>query len=201
MGKTLSMDLRSRAIGAVEGGMSCRDAADHFGVAPSTVIRWRSAQMVTGSYEPHIRGRKLGTYLDRHADLVVEVYEANRDATLAEMCALLADRGIITTKSSLEQAISAGRMVVKYDRQIQFLFDGLINGKELMEKMLEEARELTYATPEAGGLKFNFAKAVGFEPSADKISIGLAPNIVTGALNEYLRKLKKKSRSDSSAKQ
>ena len=39
MVKTLSMDLRSRAIGAVEGGMSCRDGADHFGVAPSTVIR------------------------------------------------------------------------------------------------------------------------------------------------------------------
>jgi hypothetical protein len=32
--------LRSRVLAAVDEGMSCRDAAGHFGVAPSTAIRW-----------------------------------------------------------------------------------------------------------------------------------------------------------------
>ena len=42
MGQPLSMDLRSRLLGAVDAGMSCRSAADRFGVAPSTAIRWQA---------------------------------------------------------------------------------------------------------------------------------------------------------------
>lgn len=35
MGQSLSTDLRSRLLAAIEGGMSCRAAASRFGVAPS----------------------------------------------------------------------------------------------------------------------------------------------------------------------
>lgn len=42
---TLSMDLRSRLLGTVDGGQSCRAAAARFGVAPSTAIRWRTQQL------------------------------------------------------------------------------------------------------------------------------------------------------------
>lgn len=103
MSKILSMDLRSRAIEAVENGMSCRGAAEHFGVAPSTVIRWRSKQITTGTYEAGRRGRRRGLGLDVHKDLVFSIYEAKRDATLMEMCAALADRGVRTDKSSLDR--------------------------------------------------------------------------------------------------
>jgi transposase len=41
--------------------------------------------------------------LDDHYGIVMEVFEANRDATLAEMCTDLAQRGIVTTKSSLDR--------------------------------------------------------------------------------------------------
>jgi transposase len=38
MGKALTMDLRARALAAVDEGMSCQAAARRFGVAAATVI-------------------------------------------------------------------------------------------------------------------------------------------------------------------
>ena len=40
MPKPLSIDLRERVLAAVAGGMSRRAAAERFGVAPSTAIKW-----------------------------------------------------------------------------------------------------------------------------------------------------------------
>ena len=40
MGRYLSEDLRTRVIGAVEGGMSRRAAATRYGVSVSSAIRW-----------------------------------------------------------------------------------------------------------------------------------------------------------------
>jgi hypothetical protein len=42
MSKALSLDPRDRVIAAIEGGMSCRQAAARFGVRPASPIRWRS---------------------------------------------------------------------------------------------------------------------------------------------------------------
>ncbi len=45
MTKPLSSDLRERRVAAVEDGMSCREAAEQFGVAPSSAVKivggWR----------------------------------------------------------------------------------------------------------------------------------------------------------------
>ena len=56
MGQPLSMDLRSRLLAAVDGGMSCRAAAARFGVAPSTAIRWRVQRRETGAFAPKPQG-------------------------------------------------------------------------------------------------------------------------------------------------
>ena len=50
MGQPLSMDLRSRLLAAIDGGMSCRAAALRFSVAPSTAIRWQAQRRTTGSF-------------------------------------------------------------------------------------------------------------------------------------------------------
>jgi len=49
MAKPLSMDISSRALAAVDGGMSCRAAAVRFGVAAATMIRWRGQRRSTGT--------------------------------------------------------------------------------------------------------------------------------------------------------
>ena len=43
MAGALSQDLRSRLIAAVDGGMSRNSAAERFGVAISTAVRWLRA--------------------------------------------------------------------------------------------------------------------------------------------------------------
>ena len=52
MGQPLSLDLRRRLLAAIDNGMSCRGAAAHFGVSPSTAIRWLAQRRETGSFAP-----------------------------------------------------------------------------------------------------------------------------------------------------
>jgi hypothetical protein len=42
MPKSLSFDLRSRVLAAIDEGFSCRQAAARFGVSASSAIRWQA---------------------------------------------------------------------------------------------------------------------------------------------------------------
>ena len=44
MSKALSLDLRTRVLAAIAGGLSCRQAAERFGVSASSAIRWRALE-------------------------------------------------------------------------------------------------------------------------------------------------------------
>ena len=59
MAKTLSEDLRSRLIAAVEGGQSRRAAADRFGVAAATAVRWVRDWRATGATRAKAKGGDL----------------------------------------------------------------------------------------------------------------------------------------------
>jgi len=52
MTKPLSSDLRERLIEAVAAGMSRRAAADRFGIAASTAVKWVRRWRDTGSKAP-----------------------------------------------------------------------------------------------------------------------------------------------------
>ena len=56
MGKPLSTDLRSRLITAVAGGMSRRAAAERFGVAAASAVRWVHAHNATGAVRAKPQG-------------------------------------------------------------------------------------------------------------------------------------------------
>ena len=56
MTKPLSIDLRERLISAVEGGMTRRSAAERFGVAASTAIKWVDRWRRTGDIRPRPQG-------------------------------------------------------------------------------------------------------------------------------------------------
>ena len=53
MSKALSLDLRTRVLAAIAGGLSCRQAAQRFGVSASSAIRWRGLEGRQGT-----RGRR-----------------------------------------------------------------------------------------------------------------------------------------------
>jgi transposase len=105
MSKPLSMDLRSRALAAVDAGMSRRGAAERFGVAPSTTIRWDEMRRMTGDYAPKPQGGdKRSQRVEAHKDTIVAIYEARRDITLEELRAELAEKaGLTVAISSLHR--------------------------------------------------------------------------------------------------
>jgi len=104
MGKPLSMDLRARALAAVDTGLSRRSAARHFGVSVSSVIRWDASRRATGSFEPKAQGgdtRSRGLE-DRRAEIMSALAEEG-DQTLGELRARLAAQGIATSTSALSR--------------------------------------------------------------------------------------------------
>ncbi len=64
MARSLSVDLRRRVVGAIEGGLSCRAAAERFGVSASSAIRWRAMERREGDLAPKRQGG------DRHSQRI-----------------------------------------------------------------------------------------------------------------------------------
>jgi len=95
MGRGLSMDLRERVVVAIErDGMSCRQAAARFGVAPSTAVRWRQLMRATGSAGPKPQGGDRHSHrIEAHAPFILDLWEERRDITLVEVQRRLAERG------------------------------------------------------------------------------------------------------------
>ena len=91
-------------MAAVDAGMSRRAAAGRFGVSGSSVIRWDAARRLTGSYAPKAQGgdtrsRRIEA---RHPEIMA-AYEEERDQSLEELEARLAERGIISSSSALSR--------------------------------------------------------------------------------------------------
>ena len=95
MSKALSLDLRTRVLAAIAGGLSCRQAAARFGVSASSAIRWRGLERQQGDARPKALGgdRRSGR-IEAHAGLILALVEDKPDMTLEELRAALAGRGV-----------------------------------------------------------------------------------------------------------
>ena len=117
MGKTLSMDLRERALAAVDGGMSRRGAAGRFGVSVSSVIRWDAARLSTGVFAPKPQG---GDTRSRRIEAqhvgVIAAFEEERDQSLEELRARLMKRGVTASTSALSRFFQRHGLTRKKDR-------------------------------------------------------------------------------------
>jgi transposase-like protein len=83
MPRVLSQDLRERVVAAVEGGMSCRRAAERFGVSAASAIRWR--QLVLQHDTPAAKtqgGDQRSAPIEDHAGLIHAAIEQQADITL-----------------------------------------------------------------------------------------------------------------------
>ena len=104
MGKPLSMDLRSRALAAVDEGMSCRAAARRFGIAAATVIRWHDQRRMTGGYAAKAQGGDTRSRrIEVHAPTILALYEARRDITLDQLRRELGEAGVAVAISTLHR--------------------------------------------------------------------------------------------------
>lgn len=95
MSRALSQDLRDRVVAAVEAGLSCRAAAERFGVGVATAIRWRRLALTHGrAVARKPGGDQRSSKTEAHAALILGMLAAKRDITLAEIQSGLAAQGI-----------------------------------------------------------------------------------------------------------
>jgi transposase len=92
MARSYQQDLRDRVIDAVEqGGMSCRGAAERFGVSESSAIRWVRQYRQSGRRTPiGTGGHRPSTLVPHRAFLMAEL-AGKSDITLAALCRRLAE--------------------------------------------------------------------------------------------------------------
>ena len=104
MGQPLSMDLRSRLLAAIDGGMSCRSAAARFGVAPSTAIRWQAQWRETGHCSPKPQGGDMRSRtIEERGQDILALWEGRKDITLEELRAGLAEIGLTVSVAGLHR--------------------------------------------------------------------------------------------------
>ena len=104
MARALSDDLRRRVVVAVvEDGLSRRGAAKHYGVAPSTAIKWVDGFLRTGSWRPGRQGGdRRSQRIEAHAAALLALVEETPDLTLAEIAVHLEDtHGLRVSQSTV----------------------------------------------------------------------------------------------------
>ena len=87
MGKTLSIDPRTRLVAAVSGGMSHRRAAGRFGVSAVSAVRWVAAVDSAGSFEAK---QQDGDTRSHHGvrRLILAAATTRKDISLVELADL-----------------------------------------------------------------------------------------------------------------
>ena len=114
MGQPLSMDLRSRLLAAIDGGMSCRSAAALFGVAPATAIRWHAQRRTTGGFAPKPQGGDTRSHhVEARGADILGLWEARKDITLEELRQALAEVGLSVSVASLHRFFARRGMTRK----------------------------------------------------------------------------------------
>ena len=102
MAKPLSFDLRSRVLAAVDGGLSCRRAAERFGVSASSAIRWAALRRKVGDARPKaVGGDRLSSRTEAHAGLIHAALAETSDITLPELKEKLAAHGAHVSVAAL----------------------------------------------------------------------------------------------------
>jgi transposase len=95
MARSLSGDLRARVVDAVAAGSSRRQAAARFGVSVSSAIRWVQAWRERGDVRARPQGGDRRSHrIEAQAGFLMEQVERRPDVTLAELQAILRERGV-----------------------------------------------------------------------------------------------------------
>lgn len=105
MGKILSIDLRQRVRAFVDAGHSCHQAAAHFDVSVSFVIKLMALVRSTGSVAPARQGRPPGKgKFAPFADFIEKQVNAVPDITMPELAeALWQAHAISATPAALSR--------------------------------------------------------------------------------------------------
>ena len=115
MAKSYSVDLRDRVIALVLAGHSCREAARHFNVSPSFVVKLMRRWQETGTSAPAMQGRpRGGGKLAAERVFLIAQVEDKPDITMPELAARLArERGVRASPASLSRVLCQAGLTYK----------------------------------------------------------------------------------------
>lgn len=118
MAKSYSQDLRARVIDAVEGeGMSCRKAAQRFGVSESAAVKWLQRVRDEGVRIARAVGGNRPPVVDPHRDLIEAALVEKPDITLQALCTrLLTERGVKADTSMMSRFLRRAGLTLKKRR-------------------------------------------------------------------------------------
>ena len=118
MAKSLSLDLRQRVLAAIDAGLSCRQAAERFGVSAASAIRWRSRQRQGVDIAPRRQGGdRRSQRIEAHARLILDAVDAKSDITLSELRDKLKDHGATASVASLWRFFQRRKITLKKRRR------------------------------------------------------------------------------------
>jgi transposase len=103
MARAYSRDLRERVAAFVEVGHSCHQAAAHFGVSVSFVVKLMQALRSRGSLAPKPTGGRRHAKLEPHRDFVLRRVGEKDDITMPELAEELAALGTRVAPASLSR--------------------------------------------------------------------------------------------------
>ena len=101
MVRAISEDLRRRVVDAVLGGTTVRAAAERFGVAPSSVVKWTGRYRETGSVSPAGTGGGRRSVLEGQRAFVLSRVEAEPHVTVRRLRDELAARGVDVSRNAV----------------------------------------------------------------------------------------------------
>jgi len=119
MAKALSIDLRRRVADAIQHGLSCRQAAERFGVSAASAIRWFDRLRKQGDVAPKRQGgdRKSGR-IEAEANFLLGEVARTPDITLVELQEKLQARGVSVGVGTLWRFFDRRRITLKKSRRM-----------------------------------------------------------------------------------
>ena len=119
MARAYSQDLRDRVIDAALAGTPARHAADRFGIAIATAIRWVHQARQTGKRTPGRQGSPRRCKLDPHRDFILGLVESTPDMTISEMLECLATgRSVRACRATLWKFLDRHGLTFKKSRRM-----------------------------------------------------------------------------------
>jgi transposase len=92
--------MRERVIARVESGGSRREAAEHYDVSASTAVIWVKCFRETGRCAAKPRGGSTSP-LEKHADFLLGLIDAQPDLTLDEVVSAMRKRRIAGSRTAV----------------------------------------------------------------------------------------------------
>lgn len=102
MARPYSNDLRQRVVAAVRSGMTCRQVAEIYGIAVSSVVKWSQRERATGSVAAKPMGGHRPVILTGERNwLLGRINAPDSDVTLRGLQAELSQRGVVVSYGTL----------------------------------------------------------------------------------------------------